>query len=285
MLLRSDVDQPAWAAWRRLSHAGGLWLVAFLFTWFAGWGVQHWTDNDTWVSVVVLLITGLLILFASEWIIHLPALFAREEETYRTVGAGLLVGFGLLWGLLIRIGDGGDSQPLPFVPLLNPLDLANIFIYTGLLRWVRRLKVATRTVLYLLWGTVAFFGLNLAIARSVHQLTGVEYAWDSLYHSPVLQTTYAIVWSMLALTLMFWSTRRKLRPVWLAGAAILALTILKLFVVDLSNANTIARIISFIGVGVLVIVIAYFAPAPPLMETAGVTAGHRGHGDSTEKLP
>jgi uncharacterized membrane protein len=67
---------------------------------------------------------------------------------------------------------------------------------------------------------------------------------------------------------MFWSTRRRLRTAWLAGAAILALTILKLFVVDLSNANTIARIISFIGVGLLVLLIAYFAPAPPLTNTA-----------------
>ena len=37
----------------------------------------------------------------------------------------------------------------------------------------------------------------------------------------------------------------------------------KLFVVDLSNVGTIARIVSFIGVGVLMLVVGYFSPVPP----------------------
>jgi uncharacterized membrane protein len=33
--------------------------------------------------------------------------------------------------------------------------------------------------------------------------------------------------------------------------------------VDLSNVGTIARIVSFIGVGVLMLVVGYFSPVPP----------------------
>jgi len=38
---------------------------------------------------------------------------------------------------------------------------------------------------------------------------------------------------------------------------------LKLFVIDLGNSGTLARIISFLGVGVMLLVVGYFAPVPP----------------------
>ena len=41
------------------------------------------------------------------------------------------------------------------------------------------------------------------------------------------------------------------------------LVVLKLFIVDLGNTGTVAMIISFLGVGALLLVIGYFAPAPP----------------------
>ena len=37
----------------------------------------------------------------------------------------------------------------------------------------------------------------------------------------------------------------------------------KLFFVELSNRGGLARIVSFIGVGVLLLVVGYFAPLPP----------------------
>jgi uncharacterized membrane protein len=37
----------------------------------------------------------------------------------------------------------------------------------------------------------------------------------------------------------------------------------KLFLVDLANTGTVERVISFIGVGTLVIVVGYFSPVPP----------------------
>jgi uncharacterized membrane protein len=37
----------------------------------------------------------------------------------------------------------------------------------------------------------------------------------------------------------------------------------KLFLVDLSSIGTVQRIVSFIGVGVLMLVVGYFSPVPP----------------------
>ena len=53
------------------------------------------------------------------------------------------------------------------------------------------------------------------------------------------------------------------RAVWIIGAAFMALVVVKLFLVDLGNTGTLARIVSFIGTGALLLVVGYFAPAPP----------------------
>jgi uncharacterized membrane protein len=50
----------------------------------------------------------------------------------------------------------------------------------------------------------------------------------------------------------------------------------KLFLVDLSNVGTVARIASFISVGVLLLVTGYFAPLPP--------KANSGAGDAAESV-
>jgi uncharacterized membrane protein len=78
-----------------------------------------------------------------------------------------------------------------------------------------------------------------------------------------VQTSFSILWTLIALATMVFATRRGLRVAWLAGGALLLVVVAKLFVVDLSNVGTIARIVSFIGVGVLMLVVGYFSPVPP----------------------
>ena len=46
----------------------------------------------------------------------------------------------------------------------------------------------------------------------------------------------------------------------------LAVAIVKLFVIDLSRVGTVERIVSFVGVGLLTLVIGYFSPLPPAAE-------------------
>ena len=49
---------------------------------------------------------------------------------------------------------------------------------------------------------------------------------------------------------------------WVAGAVLLGAVVLKLLLVDLSGTGSVMRIVSFIGVGVLMLVIGYVAPLP-----------------------
>jgi uncharacterized membrane protein len=71
---------------------------------------------------------------------------------------------------------------------------------------------------------------------------------------------------LLALGAMLIATRRAVRGAWIGGAALMAVVVAKLFLVDLSGVGTVERIVSFIGVGVLMLLIGYLSPVPPRQE-------------------
>ena len=53
------------------------------------------------------------------------------------------------------------------------------------------------------------------------------------------------------------------RSVWVAGASWMAVVVAKLFLVDLSSLTALGRVVSFIVVGVLLLIVGYLAPVPP----------------------
>ena len=73
----------------------------------------------------------------------------------------------------------------------------------------------------------------------------------------------SLLWAIVALAAMVFANRRAARVAWIAGAVLLAVVVIKLFVVDLSRIGGIERIVSFIGVGALLLLIGYLAPVPP----------------------
>jgi uncharacterized membrane protein len=67
---------------------------------------------------------------------------------------------------------------------------------------------------------------------------------------------------LCAVIAMVLGDRRQLRTAWIAGAALLGVVVLKLFFVELADHGGIYRIVSFIGVGVLLLLVGYVAPVP-----------------------
>ena len=104
---------------------------------------------------------------------------------------------------------------------------------------------------------------TFALVRAVHHYTGVPWNADALFNDIIVQTALSIYWGLLGFTGMIWGARSARRPMWLVGAGFMALVVTKLFLVDLGNTGTVERIISFIGIGALLLVVGYFAPAPP----------------------
>jgi uncharacterized membrane protein len=62
---------------------------------------------------------------------------------------------------------------------------------------------------------------------------------------------------------MAWAHRSSRRTVWFAAAGLLALVVAKLFIVDLSALNMAMKVVSFMVVGILLLIIGYVAPVPP----------------------
>jgi uncharacterized membrane protein len=110
---------------------------------------------------------------------------------------------------------------------------------------------------------VGFVALNTVWLRVAHQYAGVPWDAGRLFDSFLVQAGYSILWTLLALGLMLFANQRDVRPLWMGGAGLLGLTVAKLFLVDLSNRGGSERIVAFIAVGVLMLVVGYFAPIPP----------------------
>ena len=54
----------------------------------------------------------------------------------------------------------------------------------------------------------------------------------------------------------------------MVGATLMGVVVVKLFLVDFSQLSGIERIVSFLGVGVLMVLMGYFVPLPPRADGA-----------------
>ncbi|MES3024270.1 MAG: DUF2339 domain-containing protein [Pseudomonadota bacterium] len=185
-----------------------------------------------------------------------------------------------LWSLvlvaLFNIGQDGTMQPLPYLPLLNPLDLSTGFALLLGAVCYRTLRVDTDNIasgaagftraMPFIGGVLAYLWFNLVLLRSAAQYLPLPYRYADLFGSQFVQAMLSLVWSITALILMRRAAAKMLRRDWLIGASLLGLVVGKLFLVDLSNIGSVARIVSFVGVGLLMVLIGYLAPYPTQSE-------------------
>jgi uncharacterized membrane protein len=114
---------------------------------------------------------------------------------------------------------------------------------------------------------LTFVWLNALLLRTLHQWFGVVLNLDALMASTLVQTSLSLFWTVLALITMLIAARKRNRLVWLVGAGLLGVVIAKLFLIDLSRIGSVERIISFVGVGLLMLIVGYFSPLPPARES------------------
>ena len=246
-----------------LWHAGAWWFTTILVTWILWHAVDSAAIADVWADVL----WGAIPIAVVAWLhrnrdaLRWPIVVHRAS--YATWGVAPVAVYLLVW--LLAIGaTAGDPAPLPYLPVVNPIDLVSLAILLVIFVWARGIGGAgSLTTVHLVIGGVAFLWLNLAAARAVHFWGNVSYPLDVVVGSDAFQTTATILWTLTALVLMGVGTRLGRRASWITGAGLLGLVIVKLFTLDLGNLDVIARIVSFISVGVLMLLIGYFAPLPP----------------------
>ncbi|MDF1839456.1 MAG: DUF2339 domain-containing protein, partial [Planctomycetota bacterium] len=166
----------------------------------------------------------------------------------------------------------GDGAPLPFAPLFNPLDVGLGLALCWAMLWAKRQEAKALIAA----PPLVFLWINGMLARSVAHYAQVDWDPDALWDSDAMQVTVSVAWTLLGLGTVLWATRNRHRMVWFVGAALLAVVVGKLFLVDLEHLNTVIKIVTFLVVGVLLLVVGFFSPMPPADPVST---------DSNEELP
>ncbi|MCU7698094.1 DUF2339 domain-containing protein [Acinetobacter sp. AYS6] len=172
----------------------------------------------------------------------------------------------LVWLLVVSV-DMHSAQYLYFIPLINLTDFLSIVVFAGLLfiiyqhafdqdkslEWT--FKITTILVGLLVFSSV--------VVRGLHHYWATPLWSAAIWTNGVVQLSLTLLWVILAFILTTFSSRKMIRQLWFVGAALLGIVVLKLILLDLSQSATLTRVISFIGAGGVMLIIAYLAPLPP----------------------
>jgi uncharacterized membrane protein len=250
LLRRRGDDAPL-----RMVEAAAILFTALL----AFMEIRHWANGgDVYRSLPDLTEIALQVCVALAMAIGLERLRLRTGSIVHNVGAILLTlfaGLATVFGLMLME-----------TPIIWPIDVGGVFFNLLLLGYAMPAVLAL-LLSYAVAGrrrasyanTIAAFALMLA-------LTYVTFEIRRLYHGPILssgpttgaeQYTYSVAWLafgvvLLGAGLLFNSQRARL-----ASAVVIALTIAKVFVIDISTLSDVYRALSFICLGLVLLPIGW----------------------------
>ncbi|MHB8813828.1 MAG: DUF2339 domain-containing protein [Steroidobacteraceae bacterium] len=251
-------------------HAAGAWLLATLVCWELSWRISQLVVTGAWAILAWAVVPAAALA-------ALPTAVARSRWPFQAHRAAyaVLIPAGLVlylawWSIYADATVSSPSAPLPYLPLANPLDLVQALVLVALVRDWRRLRSEPSTLtaidpraVSVGLALVGFLWLNATLLRTLHMWMGIPYAFEAMMRSTLAESALSLLWAVLALTTMLSATRFRARLMWLTGATLLVIVVVKLFLVDLASIGGIERIVSFVGVGLLMLVIGYFSPLPP----------------------
>ncbi|WP_419570897.1 DUF2339 domain-containing protein [Rheinheimera sp.] len=240
------------------------WLLSLLLLWQGHYLATLWSLEQRY-ELVLLFSCLTLPVICSLW------LTLRQLWPHPAPLALFLRILPLPWlGLLLWLWYLALLWPTAGWPLLNLNDL----LMTGCigLSWLQllvlRRELAAEPYAELLLKSLSFISATTLLVRAIQLSLGLPWQWSVLWQSSEVQLGLAIGWTLLALALMFSGDKAQHRLRWQAGAALLALVLLKLFLVDLADAGSLSRIVSFITVGGLTVLIGIKAPLPAAKQKA-----------------
>ncbi len=224
-----------------------------------GGGALHGLGGDWRFLLTMLpfaLALGWLLLGRDSAGLPLRAEFAHYRR--RAMWPLVAAAFGIAFGACFL---AGHVPPIGYLPLLNPLELSQIFLLLLLARVAAaeldRSADAFRVVVALL----AFVALSAAVLRGVHHFGHEAWTLDLLAR-PKAHAALSWTWTILGAAAMGFGARALIRGAWIAGAVLLGIVVLKLLLVDMRFLGTLSGIVSVLGVGVLFVALGYFAPMP-----------------------
>jgi uncharacterized membrane protein len=227
-------------------------LLAFL-------EIRHaMTGGDMYRANTSLTEFALQVCVALAMAIGLERLRIRTGSVIHNVGAVLLT---LYAGLVAVFG-----LMLLETPIFWPTNVGGVFVNVLLLAYALPAVLALLLSYAVAGRRPPSYGNTIAAGALILALTYVTFEIRRLYHGPVLtsgatggaeQYTYSIAWlvfgvALLGIGIVFNSQRARL-----ASAAVIALTILKAFLIDMSTLTGVYRALSFMCLGLVLVAIGW----------------------------
>lgn len=269
ILLRRD-DAALAPRISRLLHLSLLWMTMLALAMELFWFVRDLPWGMTaWKSGLLMAAGGLLIMLISAMVRRRIWPFKVWPALY-SVQAMVPLAAALVCLLALTNVQDGVVYRQTFLPLVNPLEEGAAFALLGLVVLYRATQryFPVQLSVWQPWPAIAlmalgFWWLNGALLRALACYGEVAWTTQALWHSRLVQTCFALFWTLVALVVMLRATQRRSRPEWLGGAVLLGMVIAKLMLVDSAGGGGLARAVAFIGVAVLVLIVGYFSPLPP----------------------
>ncbi|RYZ94989.1 MAG: DUF2339 domain-containing protein [Moraxellaceae bacterium] len=246
-------------------HVLSAWWIFLLIFWEVSWQQRHFNLQGTasimtWFAAVV--VPAIALIGAGQQKCWPFISFKSEYKNWVPAPLFLLAG---LWFFSVCHKTTG-SQDL-YLPILNPLDLAQfaiilLFAYAVKRQFLDALAFISPAARASLLGIMLFVWVNVVTLRAMSHFEQIAYDFHSLWYSMQVQMALSIVWTACALLVMNIARRMQSRELWMTGAGLLGLVVLKLATKDLSGSGTLAGIISFMVVGALMLLIGYLSPIP-----------------------
>ena len=271
-----------------------LWIASII-------GVMEWQyqlskyvyESNVWKDIGWAILPILIVLGITRWQFAKKNSLTTEQlvsaRTWAWIACVPLVAFLVAWFMWMSLNSSGNAAPLPYVPLINPLDITLAAVLLLLFIWQRAVskhlnlktarvfpnqlkllkqQVGCEGIMPVVAGIMGFTLLNGVLLRTLHHWVGTPFEWASIFTNSTVQMSFTFLWGITAFALMLLAHKRAQRQLWIVGAGLMGVVVAKLFLLDLAQTGSVERIASFIGAGLMLLVMGYFAPIPPVDKTA-----------------
>jgi uncharacterized membrane protein len=201
-------------------RAGLLWIAAIL-------GVLEWqyqlgnfvsetyvnsigaSNSAVWREIGWAIVPIIMVAVITRW--------QKNNQNYEVSRAWLWVGvapmmlFLCAWFMLMSLNSSGNAMPLPYIPLINPLDIALSAVLLMLLIWERNIRqyfYKLEAHMPKIAGLMGFTLLNGMLLRTLHHWVGTPFQWTAIFDYPIVQMSFTFLWAISAFILMLLAHKR-----------------------------------------------------------------------------
>jgi uncharacterized membrane protein len=264
ILFRKKTEEPI----PEKLHSAWIFTIAVIALYVLTTSGRALTDylklSESWTSLAGIL-PSLVALFGIIILTKYAQVFTEFNKKLFLFVMPMLLSIVLGVWFIVTLFMTGNPAPLPmYIPFINPLDLQQGFCIIGITLWfiINRKKTPWATNNLLAWTDIMVFLWIIAIiGRSVHFYAGVKMYF--MWGSSIYQLCLFIFLALYGIAHIIAGNKKLLRPVWIAGAILVIIDIVKLLLLDLAGTGAISRIVSFFIAGAVLLFIGWVAPLPP----------------------